>query len=303
MADGSARLAVNMITSTTKNSIYERISAFIRNSVRAAYDSLCRLNRFAVDNDMYELARDSAALAKYVGDDTYVGRSDNILGTSFHITPGQLYRCFTQQPPCEKRADDGSENNSPSAYGKYVDGCLNDAVDRYFSDDRDSYTIADVFYAGLRCGKNYISRCENDTTETNDITGVWIVRNDGLSEPVLVVDTKDNAYVVELPDGGTLMLKKDYVYDNFHRWTIGDASDGDILISGLSGFPFIFSHANKEGIFAHGGINTMGDFEMLADANMWRWTRNVSCPANHVQRENLRRKMEEKGYKWSDDSK
>jgi len=39
---------------------------------RSAYDSLCRLNRFAADNDMYELARDSAALAKYAGD--LVGR-------------------------------------------------------------------------------------------------------------------------------------------------------------------------------------------------------------------------------------
>ena len=240
---------------------------------------------------------------EYVGDDTYVGRSDNILNVQFHITPRQLYRCFTQQPPCERCADDDGENTSPSAYGKYVDGCLNEAVDRYFSDEQDSYSIADVFYAGLRCGKNYISRCENDTPETNDITGVWIVRNGGLSEPVLVVDTKDNAYVVELPDGGTMMLKKDYVYDNFHRWTIGDASDGDILISGVSGFPFIFSHANKDGIFAHGGINTMGGFEMLKDANTWRWTCNVKCPANHVQRENLRSKMEEKGYKWPDDSK
>jgi len=240
---------------------------------------------------------------EYVGDDIYVGRSDNILGMSFHITPGQLYRCFTQQPPCEQRADDGVENNSPSAYGKYVDGCLNDAVDRYFSDERDSYTIADVFYAGLRCGKNYISRCENDTTETNDITGVWIARNNGLSEPVFVVDTKDNAYVVEQQNGDTLLLKVDYVHDNFHRWTIDDAHDGDILISGLSGFPFIFSHANKDGIFAHGGINTMGDFDMLEDANMLRWTRKVKCPANHEQRETLLRKMAEKGYKFSEDSK
>ena len=34
---------------------------------------------------------------EYVGDDTYVGRSDNILNQKFHITPRQLYTLFSQQ--------------------------------------------------------------------------------------------------------------------------------------------------------------------------------------------------------------
>lgn len=34
---------------------------------------------------------------EYVGDDTYVGRSDNILNKKFYITPRQLFTLFTQQ--------------------------------------------------------------------------------------------------------------------------------------------------------------------------------------------------------------
>lgn len=34
---------------------------------------------------------------EYVGDDIYVGRSDNILNQKFHITPRQLYTLFSQQ--------------------------------------------------------------------------------------------------------------------------------------------------------------------------------------------------------------
>lgn len=34
---------------------------------------------------------------EYIGDDMYVGRSDNILNQKFHITPRQLYTLFSQQ--------------------------------------------------------------------------------------------------------------------------------------------------------------------------------------------------------------
>jgi hypothetical protein len=46
---------------------------------------------------------------EYVGDDMYVGRSDNVLGQRFHITPRQLYTLFSQQleevqgPPQEEK--------------------------------------------------------------------------------------------------------------------------------------------------------------------------------------------------------
>lgn len=46
----------------------------------------------------------------YVGNDTYIGRSDNILNKKFHITPKQLYRLFTQQH-CPKENNINEETN------------------------------------------------------------------------------------------------------------------------------------------------------------------------------------------------
>lgn len=46
---------------------------------------------------------------EYIGDDVYVGRSDNVLNQKFHITPRQLYTLFSQQleevqgPPQEEK--------------------------------------------------------------------------------------------------------------------------------------------------------------------------------------------------------
>lgn len=36
---------------------------------------------------------------EYIGNDTYIGRSDNILNQKFHITPRQLYTWFDQRHP------------------------------------------------------------------------------------------------------------------------------------------------------------------------------------------------------------
>jgi hypothetical protein len=44
-----------------------------------------------------EFKEDNSYWFDYVGNDTYIGRSDNILNKKFHITPKQLYRLFTQQ--------------------------------------------------------------------------------------------------------------------------------------------------------------------------------------------------------------
>lgn len=41
--------------------------------------------------------KDEAYWLEYIGNDTYVGRSDNILNQKFHITPRQLYTLFSQQ--------------------------------------------------------------------------------------------------------------------------------------------------------------------------------------------------------------
>lgn len=94
---------------------------------------------------------------EYVGDDNYIGRSDNILNQKFHITPKQLYRLFSQQH-CPKEDNTNEETNAPIEYGKYVDECLYEASKHFFSEGEDKYSVADLFYAGVRCGKSWLEK-------------------------------------------------------------------------------------------------------------------------------------------------
>ena len=104
-----------------------------------------------------EFKEDNSYWFEYVGNDTYIGRSDNILNKKFHITPRQLYRLFTQQH-CPKENNVNEETNAPTAYGKYVDECLNEAAKHFFSEGEDKYTVADLFYAGVRCGQSWFKK-------------------------------------------------------------------------------------------------------------------------------------------------
>ena len=96
---------------------------------------------------------DNSYWFEYVGNDNYIGRSDNILNQKFHITPRQLYCLFTQEH-CPKE----DNANAPIEYGKYVDECLNDASEHFFSEGEDKYSVADLFYAGVRCGKSWFEK-------------------------------------------------------------------------------------------------------------------------------------------------
>lgn len=104
-----------------------------------------------------EFKEDNSYWFEYVGNDTYIGRSDNIFNKSFHITPRQLYRLFTQQR-CPKENNENEETNAPTSYGKYVDECLSDAAKHFFSEGEDKYSVADLFYAGVKCGRSWLEK-------------------------------------------------------------------------------------------------------------------------------------------------
>ena len=105
---------------------------------------------------------------EYVGNDTYIGRSDNILNKKFHITPRQLYRLFTQQH-CPKENNINEETNAPTGYGKYVNECLHEAAKHFFSEGEDKYPVADLFYAGVRCGRSWLEK-QSEKKSTDNLT-------------------------------------------------------------------------------------------------------------------------------------
>jgi len=49
-----------------------------------------------------------------------------------------------------------NETNAPTVYGKYVDKCLNEVAKHFFSKGEDKYSVADLFYAGVRCEESWI---------------------------------------------------------------------------------------------------------------------------------------------------
>ena len=108
---------------------------------------------------------------EYIGDDTYIGRSDNILNKKFHITPRQLFNLFSLQHNEEQygqQADDAPLEDSsnsdindsnvfvPMSYGKEIDEAMYEACRRYElpHTDANKYSLEDVFHAGVRASEN-----------------------------------------------------------------------------------------------------------------------------------------------------
>lgn len=110
---------------------------------------------------------DNSYWFEYIGDDNYIGRSDNILNQKFHITPRQLFTLFTQQHCPKEDSNVNDETNAPTEYGKYVEECLNEAAKHFFSEGEDKYSVADLFYAGIRCGKSWCEKQCASNTHTN----------------------------------------------------------------------------------------------------------------------------------------
>lgn len=82
-----------------------------------------------------------------------------------NVTPDEclawLEKQGEQKPMWIEEDEDSSvndETNAPTEYGKYVDECLNDASKHFFSEGEDKYSVADLFYAGVRCGKSCLEK-------------------------------------------------------------------------------------------------------------------------------------------------
>lgn len=115
-------------------------------------------------SDIYGLKSGENYWLEYVGNDTYIGRSDNILNQRFDITPKQLFTLFYEVTDnkennvedANSKTESEDEANAPVGYGKYVDEKLFEATKRYYADELDPnrYSLADVFYEGVRTGRH-----------------------------------------------------------------------------------------------------------------------------------------------------
>jgi hypothetical protein len=59
-----------------------------------------------------EFKEDESYLFEYIGDDTYIGKSDNVLDEEFYITPQQLFTLFTHQHCFSSESEQGNDENN-----------------------------------------------------------------------------------------------------------------------------------------------------------------------------------------------
>ena len=59
-----------------------------------------------------EFKEDESYLLEYIGDDTYIGKSDNVLDEEFYITPQQLFTLFTHQHCFSSESKQGNDENN-----------------------------------------------------------------------------------------------------------------------------------------------------------------------------------------------
>lgn len=104
---------------------------------------------------------------EYVGDDTYIGRSDNILNQRFHITPQQLFTLFTHQH-CPKEENQYEKKPADKVKQNFKAGewivCFDEDEGEtsipekvaYFSDNK--VRLIDTYGVSMICPKNVLSQ-------------------------------------------------------------------------------------------------------------------------------------------------
>lgn len=132
--------------------------------------------------------------------------------------------------------------------------------------------------------------------------GEWIVNN-GHSYLIAGIDYLDNKYLFETEGYTHEQLNWEYIENvdgKYHKWTIEDAKDGDVLVT-ISERPFIYKgcldtvHPNSP--VAYCGIIIEGYFQPSYCTDFW-WTNEEVHPATKEQCDLLFKKMHEEGYEW-----
>ena len=258
---------------------------------------------------------------EYIGNDTYIGRSDNILNQKFHITPRQLYRLFSQQH-FSKEDNTNDETNAPTEYGKYVDECLNEASKHFFSEGEDKYSVADLFYAGVRCGKSWLEK--QGEKSTDKIEPKFKIEKDKWY--VCIKDLLDNYANKAFYKGDTYLSTQDGSLmpsnsnvpfevacpDTYFRdWTIQDAKDGDVVVDKSFGnigiFESIGNHPDGGSCndtsycYLHCRYDDGFFYADFEDGNTI--DSDDLIPATKEQRDLLFQKIKEAGYEWDAEKK
>ena len=146
-----------------------------------------------------------------------------------------------------------------------------------------------------------------DKVEPKFKVGDWVV----IENIVYRIDNISRIYLILSTIDRTIPINYKYIQHNdnkIHLWTIKDAKEGDVLVSGINQ-PFIYNGKfTEDTVGAYCGIDINYDFvtKKYYSPENWdeNWTGNNNIrPATKEQRNFLFRKMKEAGYEWNKEKK
>ena len=167
------------------------------------------------------------------------------------------------------------------------------------------------------------SKFENSCSPTpsKNILGNWIawLEKQGEQKPVDKVEPKFNLYDWVVTDKGDTVqigavnngyytlcngmdFNMSYVDKCWHKWTIKDARDGDVLVASDNSV-FIFARVDGYGCIYHIALANDGVLKINPQlTHAWESVRGVK-PATKEQHDKLEKAMANAGYKWDADKK
>ena len=286
-----------------------------------------------------EFKENESYLFEYIGDDTYIGRSDNILDEEFYITPRQLFTLFTHEHCFSSESEQGNDENNENCneiskkidYGSEIIGFLKNYIKTYKCSAMNSWvnwleSLAQPKQEWSEEDEKIIKKIieslqrympTDELSEEQEMIA-WLEKQSE-QKPIDMIEPKFKVgdwitngeytwkvtsiypldYILQSPNGNTVDDTISHVDEHFHLWTIQDAEDGDILNSYRVKATIIFRGWNSDG--KHINAYCALQQGILIKQEML-WDRDFE-PATKEQRDLLFQKMKEEGYEWNADNK
>ena len=134
--------------------------------------------------------------------------------------------------------------------------------------------------------------------------GDWVVRKDG--ETFYGGNYAEQITLIEVDEKGKCIWLSSTSWvndDDIRLWSIQDAKDGDVLVSGIDN-PFIYDgNIEFSSAGAYVGVSRNGRIRLdMFPSKAWTSIKDVK-PATKEQRDRLFAKLREAGYEWDADKK
>lgn len=181
-----------------------------------------------------------------------------------------------------------------------TDERIRKAIIEFFElqDDNTTYSFIskkDILDWLYRQGSNQYNKCEYHK-------GDWLY--DEVNKIFCVIKKeRDNTYRLVDINGEEYDVPKYTLSYQYHRFTLNDVKDGDILVNGSNIFIFKYIYDTRVMGYCHVNIDNRKFYDDNGKNDCFGLTDSVFTPATNEQCNYLFTKIDEFGYKWDADKK